>query len=100
VRYLSLEVVLEFEEAIETYEQQRPERGARFRAEVRATYRRIQEGPLSFPRTQMVRRPIVRRAKVMRFPYSVFFYLHAGEPIIVAISHGRRHPGHWRRRLR
>jgi plasmid stabilization system protein ParE len=100
VRFLSLDVVLEFEEAIETYEEQRPGRGDRFAAEVRATFRRIEAGPLAFPRSPIVLRPVVRRAKVMRFPYSVFYYLLAGEPIVLAIAHRRRHPAHWRKRLR
>jgi hypothetical protein len=45
VRYLSLEVVLELDEAIATYERQRPDRGERFEAEVLATYRRITRAP-------------------------------------------------------
>ena len=100
MRYLSLDVVLEFDEAIATYEEQRPERGERFRRAVLAVYRRIDAGPLSYPRSRIVDRPILRRAKVLKFPYSVFYYLLRGEPIIVAIAHGKRQPGFWRGRLR
>ena len=90
MRYLSVEVVLELDEATETYEQERPGRGARFEAAVLVTYGRIAQTPLVFPRSPIIRRPVLRRARVQRFPYTVFFYLLRGEPIIVAISHGRR----------
>ena len=65
-----------------------------------ATYRRIAEAPLAFPRSHIMRRPVLRRARVMRFPYAIFFYLLRGEPIIVAIAHGRRSPEYWRERIR
>jgi toxin ParE1/3/4 len=100
VRYLSLEVVIEFDEAIATYEAQRPDRGVRFRAAVQAVYRRIQAAPLSFPRSRILDRPVLRRAKVQRFPYSIFFYMLRGEPILIAVAHGKREPGYWHRRLR
>jgi toxin ParE2 len=100
LRYLSLEVVFELDEAIQSYELQRPGRGHRFEAEVQATYRRIDDSPLAFPRFPFIVRPIVRRARVTRFPYSVLYYLLRGEPIVVAIAHGRRAPSAWRERLR
>jgi plasmid stabilization system protein ParE len=100
VRYLSLEVVLELDEAIDAYEHQRLDRGARFEAAVNATYQRIASRPLSFPRSHIMRRPVLRRARVARFPYSIYFYLLRGEPIIVAIAHGRRRPAYWSERLR
>ena len=100
MRYLSLEVVLELDDAIDAYERQRPTRGARFEAEVVATYRRIEEAPLTFPRSPIIRRPVLRRARVMRFPYAVYFYILRGEPIIVAIAHARREPGYFRNRTR
>ena len=99
VRYLSLEVVLELAEAIATYEQQREGRGDRFENQVRAIYGRIDQTPASFPLVAAVRRPALRRAKVIRFPYSVFFYMLHGEAIIVAVSHDRQRPGYWRRRV-
>ncbi len=92
-------VVVEVEEAIETYEQQRAGRGERFAAALRATFARIEEAPLSFARTRFVRRPTVRRAKVLRFPYVVFYYLLRGEPFVVAVAHGKRAEGYWRTRV-
>ena len=92
-------VVVEVEEAIETYEEQRPGRGERFAAALRATFARIEEAPLAFARTRFVRRPTVRRAKVLRFPYVVFYYVLRGEPYIVAVAHGKRAEGYWRTRM-
>jgi toxin ParE1/3/4 len=102
VRFFSLEVVLERIEAIEQYErdERRAGRGARFDAELRATFQRIALAPLSFPRIPGTRSPALRRARVLRFPYVVVYYLLRGEPIIVAIAHGRRRAGYWRQRLR
>jgi plasmid stabilization system protein ParE len=102
VRYLSLEVVLERVEAIDAYERdpRRQGRGERFDAELHATFRRIEETPLAFPRVGRAKRPILRRAKVMRFLYAVLYYALRGEPIIVAIAHGKRSSTYWRERLR
>ncbi len=102
MRYASVDVALERAEAIWTYEQdsRRHGRGARFDAELLATFRRIDASPQSFPRITRIKRPVVRRAKVLRFPYAVVFYVHQGEPIIVAIEHGKREPLYWRKRLR
>ncbi len=92
-------VLHEVREAVASYEEQRSGRGARFLAELEATFRRIREAPLAWPRTAIVRRPAVRKAKVMRFPYAVFFYMLRGEPVVVAVAHGRRLPGYWRKRF-
>ena len=100
MRAHSVETTAELLEAIHTYEAQRPGRGARFLAQLEATFGRIRESPLAFPRVPFVRRPVLRRAKVMRFPYAVFYYVTRGEPIVVAIHHGKRHPNAWRKRLR
>lgn len=92
-------VLHEVQDAVVTYEEQRPGRGARFLAELEATLRLIREAPLSWPRTAIVRHPAVRKAKVMRFPYAVYFYMLRGEPVVVAVAHGRRRQGYWRKRL-
>ena len=92
-------VLQEVQDAVVVYEQQRPGRGARFLAELEAALQRIREAPLSWPRIAFVRHPSIRKAKVMRFPYAVFFYMLRGEPIVVAVAHGRRRQGYWRKRL-
>jgi len=102
VRFHSLEVALERLEAITEYErdERRAGRGARFDAQLRATFQRIALAPLSFPRIPGTRSPVLRRARVLRFPYVVVYYVLRGEPIIVAISHGRKRVAYWRERLR
>jgi len=100
VRAYDVETTAELVEAIRTYEKQRPGRGGKFVAEVEATLRRIREAPLSFPRLHTVKRPILRRARVLRFPYSIVYYLLRGEPIVVAVHHARRSAGYLRARLR
>jgi hypothetical protein len=54
---------------------------------------------MSFPRIAGTRSPVLRRARVLRFPYVVVYYIHRGEPIVAAIAHGRRDPAYWRQRL-
>jgi plasmid stabilization system protein ParE len=102
VRFHSLEVVLERIEAITEYErdERRAGRGARFDAELRATFQRIALAPMSFTRIHGARSPVLRRARVQRFPYIVVYYLHRGEPVVVAIAHSKRDQGYWRTRLR
>ncbi len=102
MRYASLDVAIERAEAIWTYEQdpRRKGRGARFDAELRATFDRIDASPQSFPRISRIKRPVVRRAKVLKFPYMVVFYVHKGEPVIVAVEHSKRGPLYWSERLR
>lgn len=102
MRYLSHEVVLERLEAIWTYEQdeRRAGRGARFDAALTATFRRIQESPRGHARDTRYTRRVIRRAKVLKFPYSVVYFIHRGEPIIVAIAHQRLRPSYWASRLR
>jgi plasmid stabilization system protein ParE len=39
-----------------------------------------------------------RRVLVIRFPYSIVFYEHKNEIVIVAFAHSSRRPGYWRSR--
>jgi hypothetical protein len=100
VRAHSEEVTRELLEALATYERQRPGRGAAFLEAVEVVFARIRQAPLSFPRVAFMRRPVVRRAKILTFPYSVIYYVHRGVPVVVAIAHGRRAANYWRKRLR
>lgn len=65
-----------------------------------ATFRRIQESPRGHTRDARYTRREIRRAKVLKFPYSVVYFIHRGEPIIVAIAHHRLRPTYWASRLR
>lgn len=41
----------------------------------------------------------VRRAVLPRFPYSIIYSVSEDELLVIACFHGRRDPGHWRKRL-
>jgi plasmid stabilization system protein ParE len=37
--------------------------------------------------------------QLRRFPYLVIYLIDANTPTVVAVMHGRRRPGYWRKRL-
>jgi toxin ParE1/3/4 len=78
------------------YERQLPGRGRRFVAAIDAALARVAEAPHTFP---VMRPPDIRSAKVQRFPYRVVFIVLESHVHILAVAHGRRRPGYWRRRL-
>ncbi|MBX3228609.1 MAG: type II toxin-antitoxin system RelE/ParE family toxin [Labilithrix sp.] len=78
------------------YQRQRAGRGLRFLAAIDVALVRIVAAPLSFP---LLRPPHVRSAKVERFPYRVVFLVTGEDVRVLAVAHGRRRPGYWRRRL-
>lgn len=69
--------------------------GAAFRTEVDRQIARILDNPRQFP---AVLRD-VRRARLRRFPYGLFFREHAGRTVLIACFHGSRDPLVWERRL-
>jgi plasmid stabilization system protein ParE len=69
--------------------------GRRFAQEVRMCIRRIEAAP----RRWRVLEDDVRRCLVRVFPYSVLYTIEEGYILIVAVMHGKRQPGYWRRRL-
>lgn len=92
---------LELHDAIRVYNEQLPGRGDRFVARVESTLRRILDAPLSFPRVYGIR-PVMRKAKVQGFPYTIYFYMDHGkpsQPVVLAVAHGKRAPLYWRKRL-
>jgi len=81
----------ELEDATAFYEQERPGLGGRFREEVRATIRRIQEHPASWP----VVRDDVRAGLLYRFPYRLLYSTEVDYLLIIAIAHQHRRPDYW-----
>ena len=88
------EAELDALEAASWYEGEREGLGAEFLAELRATFVRIEEGPLRFP---LVFRES-RRAILHRFPFGVFFIVEAELATVLAITHLHRHSGVWQTR--
>jgi plasmid stabilization system protein ParE len=76
------------------YEEQHEGLGARFIAEVDATFRRIEANPMAF---SLVRGKL-RRALVRRFPFGVFYALTERYIVVVAVLHAARDPRLWGKR--
>ena len=70
--------------------------GARFIAEIDATFRRIEANPMAF---SLVRGKL-RRALMQRFPFGVFYVLTETHIVVVAVLHAARDPRLWGNRLR
>jgi plasmid stabilization system protein ParE len=81
-------------EARDWYEVRQKGLGVEFSAAVDATVSNISEQPLVYPRVHNE----IRRAILQRFPYAVFFQLLENEIVILAVTHGRRHPSTWQSR--
>ena len=77
------------------YEEQNVGLGVRFFAECTAAIDQILEAPGRYRRVDGE----MRRFRLDRFPYSVFYRLEKQAVLIVAFAHDRRQPGYWRSRL-
>ena len=87
----------ELEEAAAWYERQRLGLGGKFRSAVEDTIQRIRENPQTGPRYAATR---FRYVLVRRFPYVVFYCEGAHALRVMAVAHGRRRPGYWKKRGR
>jgi plasmid stabilization system protein ParE len=76
------------------YEKESPGLGARFRTEIDVQIDRITSNPLQFP----VLLKDVRRARLRRFPYGLFFRALPEAAFVIACFHSRRDPMVWRER--
>ncbi len=88
------EAELDALEAASWYDGERADLGMEFLAELRATFSRIEDAPQRFPLVFQE----FRRAIFHRFPFGVFFIMEAETPVVLAITHLRRHPSVWHRR--
>lgn len=86
----------ELEADFRRYQRQRAGRGIRFLDAIDVVLARIVAEPGSFP---LLRAPEIRSAKVARFPYRVVFVVIGSDVRVLAVAHGRRRPGYWRRRV-
>jgi len=78
------------------YEIEREGLGEAFAREMRQLIREICENPGAWP-AYTAR---TRRHRSTRFPYAVIYQVLEQEIHVVAIAHGARRPGYWRKRLR
>ena len=89
----------EFNAAIDWYERHVSGLGARFLLAVEAAISSIRERPLAWSHVPAVPRRVgARRKLVHEFPYAVVCIILDAEIHVLAIAHGRRRPGYWRRR--
>ena len=84
----------EAEEAAAWYAERDPRVAARFAEELEAALNRIAEAPHRWP----VYLHGTRRVRLTRFPYFVAYREDATRILVVAIAHGKRKPGYWRKR--
>jgi len=85
---------VEFNQAIDYYEDIEPGLGYDFALEVYSTIRRSVE----FPDAWAVLEGDVRRSLVRRFPYGVLYSKKGNGIVIVAVMNLHRKPGYWERR--
>jgi plasmid stabilization system protein ParE len=85
----------EVAEAQAWYEAQAPGLGGLFRAELDAAVQRLAANPEGFP---AVLRD-VRRARLHRFPYGLFYRILPDSLVVLACFHARRDPRRWQGRL-
>ena len=84
----------EFLEAAGWYAERSPSLGAAFRTSVATTLTTIEEAPHRFP----IALRDIRKARVPRFPYVVYYVPLAAVIVVIAIIHGRRDPRRWQTR--
>jgi len=71
-----------------------PALASRFLSESRTTMDRIARFPFRFSRVN----GIIRRARLKRFPYGIYYSLNHNEVLITAILHRRRSDDIWKQR--
>jgi len=64
---------------------------------VEATLRFIAEYPERFPRLPQYRQ--VQKARMTRFPFSIYYINRDRDIWVIAIAHGKRRPGYWEERI-
>jgi plasmid stabilization system protein ParE len=85
----------DLEEIQSWYEGQRPGLAASFHLSLEEALHRITRFP--FLGTEV--HPEVRRTRIRRYPYSVFYYVEQTVVHVIAIYHDRRDPDLWRERF-
>ena len=85
----------ELDEAFSWYETRSPGLAALFRMEVDRQLARMSEHPLQFP----VVIADIRRARMNRFPYGLFFKIDGEGIFVIACFHGSRDPRIWQDRV-
>jgi plasmid stabilization system protein ParE len=88
-------VQAELIEAQDWYEHEALGLGASFRTEVDRVVQLLVANPMQFPAMLAD----VRRARLRKFPYGLFFRVAKDEVVVIACFHSSRDPRVWRQRL-
>jgi plasmid stabilization system protein ParE len=84
----------EVDDAYRWYEQQRAGLGDDFLAAIEEVFNRLR----TTPAVHQVVYQDVRRALPRRFPYAVYYRIHADRVEVIAVQHTRRNPQDWQSR--
>jgi plasmid stabilization system protein ParE len=86
---------LDYLQALGWYEERQPGLGREFDAELQALFERIKKNPEHFPKETAT----VRKARMSRFNYGIYFTVERDEIGVLAIYHPSRNPDALRRRF-
>jgi len=86
----------ELREAIDYFDEQRPDLGQEFADEVDSTVARILDNPLAWPKEGK----IARICPTHRFQYGIIYAVERTGIVILAVMHLHRRPGYWKKRLK
>ena len=89
------EAWLEIEAADNWYLQRSPEASASFLGAIYDALERISDAPQRWPRHLFG----TRRFVLNRFPFSIIYLDEPSVVTFVALAHGKRKPGYWKRRV-
>jgi toxin ParE1/3/4 len=89
------DVEAEVDAAYDWYERQRPGLGEDFLAALDEAFEHLQATPQGHPKIHRS----IRRASPQRFPYGIYYRLHADRIEVIAIQHSRQNPSRWKSRL-
>jgi plasmid stabilization system protein ParE len=92
---VSREAEAEYAEAAAWYANRSEALRARFIAQVRDTFAKIEASPERFAFVK----PDVRMALVAKFPYAIFFRKDAARVVVLCVFHTSRDPSIWQQRI-
>jgi mRNA-degrading endonuclease RelE of RelBE toxin-antitoxin system len=84
-------------DAVQYYNDQRPDLGYEFAAEVEEAVNRVRAHPEGW--AWVSERDDLRRCQTKRFPYRLIYQVQPNRVLILAVAHLKRRPGYWRDRL-
>ncbi len=93
--YFHEDAQVEFDRAVEYYEDSRPGLGLDFAQEIYAAITRI----IQFPDAWSPISKNTRRCLVSRFPFGIIYQVKSGYVRIIAVADLRRRPNYWRDRV-